>query len=341
MEYINEININQAIIHILDNNADEPVLNEYPLELTEEVYIFIYKHIKRCLSDDELKYAVFNNEKNLIKEVAYQYLNGENTLINVSHELTNAMFRLMRSKGNIPSCDLLTVGFTTEYGAFLGVFKMDYIKSYMHNVEFVKEKIGIDIIPQFTVLPSSSSKIQKCAFIKTPTTNSKYDLLVIDKQNKKLKEDKEYGANYFIDNYLGCKIIANDRDNTKNFIKQTENFIQSYVCEDAETAERVRKEVREKLAAEDEIKLDEVADMMCEGKESYLLHMAKSCDNEFKVDRKYVEKKLKRIRLKVDRDIDVYISQEAYKDFNKFEIVKNGDGSINMIIKHITNYSEK
>jgi len=28
MEYINEININEAIIHILDNNSDEPVLNE-------------------------------------------------------------------------------------------------------------------------------------------------------------------------------------------------------------------------------------------------------------------------------------------------------------------------
>ena len=43
MEYINEININEAIIHILDNNADEPVLNEYALELTEEIYNFIFK----------------------------------------------------------------------------------------------------------------------------------------------------------------------------------------------------------------------------------------------------------------------------------------------------------
>jgi len=153
MEYINEININEAIIHILDNNADEPVLNEYPLELTEEVYNFIFKHIQRCLKDEELKYAIFNKERNIVKEVCQEYLNGENSLTNVSKELASQMFILMRSKGSIPSCDLLTVSFTTEYGAFIGVFKMDYIKNYMHNVEFVDGKIGIDIVPQFTGLP--------------------------------------------------------------------------------------------------------------------------------------------------------------------------------------------
>ncbi|NFO82793.1 nucleoid-associated protein, partial [Clostridium botulinum] len=54
MEYINDININQAVIHILDRNAAEPVLNEFTLELTEEVYKFLYKHIEKCLKDDEL-----------------------------------------------------------------------------------------------------------------------------------------------------------------------------------------------------------------------------------------------------------------------------------------------
>ena len=40
MEYIKEVNINEAIIHVLDNNADEPILNEYALDLDEEKYNF-------------------------------------------------------------------------------------------------------------------------------------------------------------------------------------------------------------------------------------------------------------------------------------------------------------
>ena len=55
----------------------------------------------------------------------------------------------------------------------------------------------------------------------------------------------------------------------------------------------------------------------------------------------WVEKKLKRIRLKIDKEIDLYIDEEAYHDPTKFEIQRNGDGSINMIIKHVINYIEK
>ena len=341
MEYINEININSAIIHVLDNSVDEPILNEYPLSLTEEVYEFIFKHVQRCLKDEELKYAVFNQERNIVKEAAREFLSGENNLINTSKELATQMFILMRSKGNIPSCDLLTVSFTTEHGAFLGIFKMDYIKNYMHNVGFVDQKINVNIIPQFTGLPSTSAKIQKCAFIKASSSGNKYDLLVIDKQVKRKKEDVEYGSNYFMDNFLGCRIIANDRDNTKGFLNGTERFIQKYAYDNAENAEYLRKQVREKIENDDEIKLDDIAEFMGEGKEGYLLSMSKSCDNEFKVDKQYVEKKFKRIRLKVDKDIDIYLSQEAYKDKDRFEIVKNGDGSINMVIKHITDYVEK
>ena len=42
-----------------------------------------------------------------------------------------------------------------------------------------------------------------------------------------------------------------------------------------------------------------------------------------------------------DKDIDLYINEEAYHDDSKFEIQRNGDGSINMIIKHVINYIEK
>jgi hypothetical protein len=346
MEYINEININEAIIHILDNNADEPVLNECPLELTEEVYTFIFKHIQRCLKDEELKYAIFNKDRNIVKEVSQEYLNGENSLISVSKELASQMFILMRSKGSIPSCDLLTVSFTTEYGAFIGIFKMDYIKNYMHNVEFVDGKIGIGIVPQFTGLPSSSARIQKCAFIKTVASDNLYDLLVIDKQSKNNKDNKDYGANYFIDNYLGCTIIENERDKTKQFLKVAEKWTQNALSENAEGQEIVRREVKKRLREEDSIDLNNFAEEVFKEdqslKENFRTFAIESGVSEtVDLDKQWVEKKLKRVRLKIDKDIDLYISEEAYNDINKFEIERVGDGSINMVIKHIINYTEK
>ncbi|NFG22299.1 nucleoid-associated protein, partial [Clostridium botulinum] len=67
----------------------------------------------------------------------------------------------------------------------------------------------------------------------------------------------------------------------------------------------------------------------------------KALDEEIVVDSKYIEKKLKRIRLNIDKQIDLYIDEETYKDNSKFKIVANGDGSVDMVIRNVTNYIEK
>ncbi len=344
MEYIKEVNLREAVIHILDNNADEPILNEFALDLNEETYDFLLKHIQRCLKDEELKYAFFNKERNIVKDLSQEYLNGENNILDVSKELARQMFILMRSKGNVPSCDLVTVSFSTEYGMFLGIFKMDYIKNYLHNIEYVDDRIGINIIPQFTGLPASSSRIQKCAFIKAMNQDNEYDLMVIDKQ-KKSKNNEDYGSNYFIDSYLGCTVIDNERDQTKNFVKVAEKWTQSALNENADKQETVRREIKKKLKEEDIIDVQKFSEEVFkepEIKESFInFAIEAGLGDSIPVDKEWVDKKLKRIRLKIDKDIDIYISEEAYHDIHRFEIQRNGDGSINMILKHISNYVEK
>ncbi|WP_010294315.1 nucleoid-associated protein [Clostridium senegalense] len=344
MQYIKEINIIEAVIHVLDNNSDEPILNEFALELNDEIYAFLMKHIQRCLKDEELKYAFFSEDRNIVKELSQEFLNGENNIINVSKEFAKQMFMLMRSKGNIPSCDLVTVSFTTEYGLFICIFKMDYIKNYMHTIEYVDNKIGIDIVPQFTGLPSSSSRIQKCAFIKTIDADNEFDLMIIDKQSKN-KNAEDYGSNYFIDNFLGCKIIDNERDMTKNFVKVAEKWTKNNFNENASDQEKVRSHIKQSLK-EENIDLNQFSEEAFkdndELKESFkTFAKEQGVSEKITVDKEWVEKKLKRIRLKIDKDLDLYISEEAYRDLNRFEIKRNGDGSINMVLKHIMNYEEK
>lgn len=350
MEYIKEVNINEAIIHVLDNNADEPILNEYALDLDEEKYNFILKHIQKCLKDEDLKYGVFSEESSIVKDLSQQYLNGENNILTVSKELAKQMFILMRSKGNIPSCDLIVVSFTTEFGPILGIFKMDYIKNYVHTIEFVDEKLGIDIVPQFTGLPGSSQRIQKCAFIKPIRDENSFDLMVIDKKIKIKESDnnenQEYGTNYFIDNYLGCTIVDNERDVTKSFVKAAEKFTQNTFAENADEAEVVRSTIKRKLREEDNIDVKELSEQIFpendQHKEKFVEFIAQQgITDNISLDKEWIDKKLKRVRLKIDKDIDLYVNEETYHDDSRFEIQRNGDGTINMVIKHVSNYIEK
>ncbi|MDV4152391.1 nucleoid-associated protein [Clostridium sp. AL.422] len=346
MEYINDINIQEAVIHIVDSNGEEPILNEYNLELSEDTYKFLHRHIEKCFKDEELKYAVFNPERNIVKEVVQDYLNGiDNNLIGLSQELARQLFIIIKANINIPSCDLIIVSLITDQGPMIGILKMDYVKNFTHQVEFKENKIGIDIVPQSAGLPASSQRIQKAAFIKPIRENQRFDLMVIDKQ-KKSKEEEEYGANYFISNFLGCSIISSERDMTKTFLKAAENWTRSNIVEDADKAERIRTTVKAKLKDEEKINIDELSNELFKedtNKKEDFAKFVKShgLEEEVAIDKQWVEKKLKRVRLKIDKDIDLYINEEAYHDDTRFEIHRNGDGSINMIIKHVINYIEK
>lgn len=346
MEYINDINIQEAVIHILDSNGGEPILNEYCLDLNEDIHKFIYRHIEKCFNDEELKYAKFNPERNIVKEVVQDYLNGiDSDLINLSKELAKQLFIIMKGNINIPSCDLLVVSILTDKGPMIGILKMDYVKNFTHQIDFIENKIGIDIIPQAAGLPASSQRIQKAAFIKPIREEDIYNLMVIDKQ-KKSKDEDEYGTNYFISNFLGCNIVTNERDMTKNFLKATENWTRDNLAEDAVKAEMVRSTVKAKLKEEESINIEELSNELFKEeptiKEKFSNFVkGQSLTEEIEIDKQWVEKKLKRKRLKIDKDIDLYINEEAYGDDTRFEIQRNGDGSINMIIKHVRNYIEK
>lgn len=345
MQYVNYINVNEAMIHILDNNAVEPILNNYKLELEEDTYKFLYKHIEKCLNDEELKYAKFSYERNIVKEITQDYLNGtDSDFINLSKDLAKQLFAIMKGNVNIPSCDLIVTSMITDQGPMIAILKMDYVKNFTHEIEFADDKIGIDIVPQSAGLPGSGHKIQKAAFIKPVRESDSFNLYVLDRRGKRQEED-DYGANYFINSFLGCEVVVNDRDNTKRFLNATESFVRRYISEDASLAEKVRSLAREVLQNDENINVRAVSEKLFgeneEFKDSYNFFMAANCEEEFRVDEQYVDKKLRRIRLKVDKDIDLYITEESYKDPSKFEIKRNGDGSIDMIIKHVINYIQK
>lgn len=345
MEYINDININEAVIHILDSNGEEPILNEYSLELNEDIYTFLYKHIEKCFKDDELKYGKFNAERNIVKEIAQDYLNGiDNDLINLSKELARQLFIIMKGNVNIPSGDLIITSITTDQGPMIGILKMDYVKNFTHEIQFIDQKIGIGIVPQSAGLPGSGQKIQKAAFIKPIIEDEKYNLMILDKQ-KSNKED-EYGANYFINTFLGASIITNERDMTRTFVKAAENWTRKNVTEDAGKAEEIRTAIKTKLKEEDTINIDEFsAELFTEHpqvKEDFTNYIKQQgLNEEVAVDKTWVEKKLKRVRLNIDKQIDLYINEDTYHDSSKFEIQRNGDGTINLIVKNVINYIEK
>ena len=276
-----------------------------------------------------------------------EYLSGaDKDIVNLSKELAKQLFPIMKGNASIPSCDLLIASIDTDQGPMIALLKMDYVKNFTHEVNFIEDKIGIGIVPQAAGLPGSSQRIQKAAFIKKSTEDDTYNLMVLDKQKKSKDDENDYGANYFLMNFLRCSIISNERDMTKTFLKAAESFTRKNIKNDAVKAEKIRTTVKNKLKEDETVDINNLSEELFKEQpdiqEDFKTFIkGQGLESEIKIDKAWVDKKLKRVRLKIDKDIDVYINEESYHDNSKFEIQRNGDGSINMIIKHVMNYMEK
>lgn len=346
MEYVNDINIIEAVIHVLDTNNEEPILNNYQIDLTDDVYKFLYKHMDKCFNDEELRYAIFKPEKRIIKDISQEFLNGLSTdIIEISQGIAKQLFYIMKANKNIPSCDLITASISTDQGPMLAILKMDYVKNFTHKVDFVDNKLGIGIVEQQAGLPSSGQKVQKCAFIRPVRENQEIDLMVIDKQ-KRTKEGEDFGAEYFTDYFLGCTIVPNERDLTKSFIKAAEAFTRTNINNDAAKAVEIREVIKNKLKQEEIINVNEMAREIFEDEPETQTDFndymeSKGIEGDITVDKTFIEKKFRKLKFNADAEIDLNMYSEVYEDKDKFEIIKNSDGTVNVVIKNIKNFIEK
>lgn len=333
--------IEEATVSILDANGDEPVLNQVSLELTETVYDFIIKHIDKSLKDTKIKFGKFNPQISGVREYSTKLLRNEVNLIEASHVFSNVLFSLMKNNMGIESCDLLTAKVNTNIGQIVAILKLDYTDSFVHSVDFVDDKLTIDITSVRTGLPST---IKKAAFIKANNFNG-FDLLYLDKF-KKAKGDSDYAVGYWQNSFLNCEEVVNSVSATMNFAKATEDWIRAVDLDSAKQSEELRFTVRENLLESDEISITELADEMfgddTEKAESYKEYMSSlNFEDTVIVDKPAAIKKFNKIKIAVDKDIVLTIDRESYNNRSKFEVVENLDGSINMIIKNITSYVEK
>ncbi|MEG2811678.1 MAG: nucleoid-associated protein [Clostridium sp.] len=340
MRNIKDITIEKAIIHIIDSTMEEPILNSRELYLNEDTLEFIGKHIAKASSDEEAKYAVFNGENN-IKEMCRRIIYESDAFIDVSKEIANIVFNQTKANGLIPSGDLIVVKFNCEYGRMLAIMKMIYNKTYIHSIDYVEDEMIIDIKPQFIGLPDTMQKLQKCALI---NFEDEYEALIVNRPTRQEKDAKT--LNTFSDEIMKCSLVDDKRDHTKTFAVNTEKWVRENLKEDAGKAEEFRREITSVLKNNDVIDIKEVATTIIPDEElaqNFVETIKDSGINKEKieVDREWVEKKLKRKKLKIDKDMEIYINSEAYNDINRFQIKKNGDGTIDIIIRQVRNYFEK
>lgn len=345
MRNTNSIILHNVIIHVLDKTMDQPLFTDYEQEITEEIHELLEKHIVRSLKDDDNRIAKFISGPNVVRDNCDDMLYDNSSFIEGSKKIAQHLFNAMKGHGNVSSCDLVVCIYSVDNIKYAALLKMDYRKSYIHDVEYIEDKFKVSIIPQEISLPGAGQRLQKCAFIKLYEANEEYDLVILDKQQSSDHENEV--ANFFVKDFLNSNILIDSKDKTKMFKSITEKWVRSQLRQDIEQATKVRDTLSGSLKNEEEINIRGFVEEAMDGKEEiqndYIDHLNSNGFQltSFEVNKPWVEKKLKKKSIKTDTGFEIKNDRECFDDNLKFHIKKNGDGTVDIILKSVTFFVEK
>lgn len=338
-----QFEIDKAIIHVLDKNADAPILNQAELTLSQQVLEFVGGHIHKLLSDEDNIKAKLFNERGVVYNGVIEMIEDENAFVLASHKIADYFFRVIKQYPAVPSCDLLIVQVTFEGVTAMCLLKLDYQKSVEHEIGFEGESFQIGLAFQETTLPGSKQKVSCGAVIKMPGQDLE-DLVAVERIVK--GEDGE-PVEFFIKEILQANRVVDHLDKTKMFHKQMENWVRKNVKNEMDKAIGIREDLQELYTHQVEVSVQEVANDLIddqEQREKFIENLEVAgfdTEDTFELDKPYLEKKLKSKAIKTDTGFVIRGGTDLYQDPSKFELKYNGDGTVNYIIKNVRNISQR
>ncbi len=332
--------IHKFIVHVLDKNSEVPILNDYEGKINPEVDKFFQKVIRRVTKDDDLRKGVFRDyNNNIIKNCCEQIIYDENRFLENSKEIAAYLFDVMKINSEIESCDLAVCLYTVKDEKYVAILKLDYKKLYTHSIEFIDDKFNIQMVANEIGIPETGRQKQ-CAIIGASGINDEYHLRLLDKDS-----EKEETNSKFIGEFLNAEKIEDDKYKTKTFKNSAETWITNVLSNDIKQAEDVRSILNYTLKEKEEIDIHDFVENSIKDddlKSSFKEHMEdKGLEEGFSIDKKWIEKKLKKRNIKTDSGFDIKGNLDDFEDPMKYSVKQNPDGSIDITIKNVKFYEEK
>ncbi|HBH3573658.1 TPA: nucleoid-associated protein, partial [Clostridioides difficile] len=291
--------IHKFIIHVLDKNSDTPILNDFEGRVSQDIEAFFQKKISKVSRDNDIRIAVFNDySNNLIKSCCEQIIYDESSFLNNSKEIASYLFEIMKLNATLESCDLAICLYSQKDEKKVAILKLDYNKSYTHSIEFKDDKFNIQMSKnEINIQETKTVKI--AALVGLSGMNDKYHLRVLDKD-----AEKEEANSKFVTEFLNATKIKDDKYKTKKFKNTAENWITNALSNDIKQAEDVRSILNYTLREKHEIDINDFVDKTIKDdklKDSFKEHMEeKGLVEGFSIDKKWVDKKLKKRNIKTD-----------------------------------------
>lgn len=204
---VKQVKIKKSILHVI-NGSDSHFSNILLPTDNPKFTSFLMKHIRSTARTNGRQASKFNNPENndILKNFNLMFTSDQE-FINSSKILANNLSSICLDGGYGPF-DLIFCEYeNNEQESVIAVLLLEFSTGFFHEFNENTDTL----IKDLTILASSSSKLKKCALVKSYNENDSYNLIINDK-NK---------TEFFCSTFLNCQYFMDDRKATETFIEKT------------------------------------------------------------------------------------------------------------------------
>ena len=253
----------------------------------------------------------------------------------ISKGIAESLYSIMNSNVEIPSADLVVVGFRDRDDRYLGILKMNLRSEYTHRTATVGEENVNEIVKFKAIFPSESQKLTEAAIIRM----SDCSIRLIEKKYEVNGEK----TNYFSYLFLKCNSSLSPKTKLSIVTKaiehvQKDNLDEYTACEAHMKAKSI---IQEELEKNGGFVVEDLADRVFEGDLTMRNDFQEKMEKYDMVKQEVVPQNENTIRkyqkqcLYTDTGIEIKIPMDQYKDTKSVEFITNDDGTVSVLIKNI------
>lgn len=322
--------INKAIIHKLDKSLNEPILNQFELEITEYTNKVFSKMIRSLIGNSKLRTCKYNNfNENIVRLATEEILFYNDKFKKNSQVLAH---KLHKALGANDSNDFLVVLYTYKDKKYVAGICLDYSDSLITDIAVEQGETNIQLY-QSNKAHKPTQKITKGFSCGVCGVNDEYHLFVLDQKSEKHEVSSSI-VDYFIE---GVK-TDNSRYLTEKLINIVKGWITNQTVDDLALGKYLYMQFAYALDNY-EFNYIEFANKFIEDdlkRESFILLMQeREMPVIFDLDRDFAKRKVNNNKIQLRSGIKINIKTDDYVDPARISFKKHENGNVDLIIKNI------
>lgn len=329
--------VHRAIIHYLNKESEKLLLTDFESTTNVDLVKDFKKIFKSVSKNEYTRKGVFEKyEDNEVKKYAESIIYDEDSFVENSKKIAECLYKSMQLSESIKSGCLLVGLFTVNDEKQVGIFKVGFKKSYTKEIKQTGgNKFKMNMIKKDDLLPENMATTQS-AIIMASGINDEYHLLALDKKAEKEQLDSD-----FIQKFLNASKVEDDSYKTKVLKETMDNFIINSFADNVKEGEDIRSVFTQTLKDETLVTPIEIIESLVDDKDKkdvlieVLENKIENLNEPVEVNKDWVKKKLKNRSFKTDTGFLLKGELKDFEDPMKYSLVRNEDGSVNIVLKNI------